>query len=344
MCYLRRLFAIILLLGLVACSTTPAPVIDRLPQSNKPATPTSKPSSAKPTSKVSKPTGDWRPDTYTIKKGDTLFSIGLEHGYDYKEIAQVNEISAPYTIKIGQVLKFSPLKDKTASESKPAPQEKANGVLTYPIKTDAPSETATPVVATITEPKLIREPYSDEAFNKPLSSAKPASDKTSGLSKPANKPISDKPSAEKPNTETKTPEAKPETKPEVKPSIEPTDGLDWVWPTKGKIIANFNEAGNKGIDIAGNMGQSIQASAAGKVIYSGSDLRGYGKLVIIKHNANYLSVYANNSAILVKEGQQINQGQRIAEMGNTDSNTIKLHFEIRLQGKSIDPNKLLANH
>ena len=106
----------------------------------------------------------------------------------------------------------------------------------------------------------------------------------------------------------------------------------------------FNESSNKGIDIAGASGQIINAASAGKVIYSGSDLRGYGKLVIIKHNNNYLSVYAHNSQINVKEGQQVTRGQKIAEMGSTDSESVKLHFEIRHQGKSVDPNKYLPNN
>jgi lipoprotein NlpD len=140
------------------------------------------------------------------------------------------------------------------------------------------------------------------------------------------------------------PEAAPETKPEGKPAVEPIGGISWIWPTKGKVIAGFNDGGNKGIDIAGSKGQPILAAAPGKVIYSGSDLRGYGKLVIVKHNNTYLSVYANNSNILVKEGQQVSAGQKIAEMGDTDSNTVKLHFEIRQQGKSVDPAKFLASN
>ena len=98
-----------------------------------------------------------------------------------------------------------------------------------------------------------------------------------------------------------------------------------------------------GIDIHGKLGQPVTASASGKVIYCGSDLRGYGKLVIIKHNKNYLSVYAHNSQILVKEGQQVSKGQKIAEMGNSDADKVKLHFEIRRQGKSVDPAKYLGS-
>lgn len=336
---------------LSACSTTPAPVIDRLP-SSKPSTAGKPAIASKPVIKPSTPKNgsDWRPDTYTVKKGDTLFSIGLEHGYYYKDIAQANDISSPYTIKIGQVLKFISLKEKPViADNKPAPenvaQENTDGVVTYPMNSESSvaatnTAPAAPQVVALTEPKAIREPYSDEAFKKPLPAAKPISEKptplatstTSGTVKPA--------SDAKPEAKA---EPKTETKPEPKTSADATDSLDWAWPAKGKVIAGFNEAGNKGIDIAGSMGQSITAAAPGKVIYSGSDLRGYGKLVIVKHNANYLSVYAHNSQILVKEGQQVSRGQKIAEMGNTDSNTVKLHFEIRQQGKSVDPAKYLAS-
>jgi len=120
------------------------------------------------------------------------------------------------------------------------------------------------------------------------------------------------------------------------------DRLDWAWPTKGKIVAGFSDTANlKGIDIAGAPGQAIHASAPGRVVYAGNGLRGYGKLIIIKHNATYLSAYAHNREILVKEGQQVARGQKIAEMGNTDADQVKLHFEIRRQGKPMDPAKYL---
>lgn len=342
---IRVVSILLLTLALGACSTNPAPVIDRLPSGKSSPSKPSTVGKATPKTLAGKVTGDWRPDTYTVKKGDTLFSIGLEHGYDYKEIAQANEIKAPYTIKIGQTLKFSALKEKpTSTENKPA-QENADGVTTYPIGSE-PAAAATnttpttPQIVALTEPKALREPYSDEAFKKPLQGTKPSSEKPAAVTKPVAASTS---TTAKPASEVK-PETKADIKPEAKTNAETNDSFDWVWPTKGKVIANFNEAGNKGIDIAGSMGQNINATASGKVIYSGSDLRGYGKLVIVKHNATYLSVYAHNSQILVKEGQQVSRGQKIAEMGNTDSNTVKLHFEIRQQGKSVDPSKFLASN
>ncbi|MBA3696428.1 MAG: peptidoglycan DD-metalloendopeptidase family protein, partial [Methylotenera sp.] len=185
-------------------------------------------------------------------------------------------------------------------------------------------------IVVLNEPKAIREPYSDKAFEKIVQVPPKVTEKSVTTEKPA-----------LPTTAI-TPATKPDAKTDGKADLESTDDIEWAWPTKGKVVANFNESSNKGIDISGSTGQAIMAAAPGKVIYSGSDLRGYGKLVIIKHNKNYLSVYAHNSLILVKEGQQVSRGQKIAEMGNTDSDAVKLHFEVRRQGKSVDPSKYLS--
>jgi lipoprotein NlpD len=117
----------------------------------------------------------------------------------------------------------------------------------------------------------------------------------------------------------------------------PDERIDWAWPASGKLIEGFNEARNKGLDIAGNPGDPVMAAADGKVVYSGSGLRGYGNLIIIKHNNTYLSAYAHNRTLLIKEGQEVKRGQRIAELGQTDAATPRVHFEIRRQGKPVDP-------
>ncbi|TAJ76783.1 MAG: LysM peptidoglycan-binding domain-containing protein [Gallionellaceae bacterium] len=120
------------------------------------------------------------------------------------------------------------------------------------------------------------------------------------------------------------------------------EDLEWGMPSSGKVIADFSESANrKGVDIAGKRGQPVVASAPGKVVYSGSGLRGYGKLVIIKHNKAFLSAYAHNDQVLVKEGQSVSKGQKIGEMGNTDADQVKLHFEIRKFGKPVDPAQYL---
>jgi lipoprotein NlpD len=128
------------------------------------------------------------------------------------------------------------------------------------------------------------------------------------------------------------------------PRVPEIDGgnIDWAWPATGKVITGFSETANlKGIDIAGKAGQSVLASGPGKVVYAGSGLRGYGKLIIIKHNNTFLSAYAHNREILVKEGQLVTKGQKIAEMGDSDADQVKLHFEIRRLGKPVDPAKFL---
>ena len=336
-----------LLMLLTACeSNPPAPVIERAPQTSK----SIPPPQAKPVAAAK----DWRPDNHIVKKGDTLFGIGLEYGLDYKEIATANNIAAPYSIRIGQKINLSNFKTKpaTATEiskseaSKNGDGKNEDGVVISPIKTepaiigdkvgDKPVTDAKPtapaVVPTVTpvlsEPKAVREPYSLEALNR--ATPKPAENKPAEAKLTETKPVAIK------VAEAKSGETKPS-------DMNPTDdeSIAWGWPTQGKVVAGFNEASNKGLDIAGKTGQAINAASSGKVIYSGSDLRGYGKLVIIKHNKTYLSVYAHNSKIVVKEGQVVSAGQKIAEMGNTDSNSVKLHFEIRRLGKSVDPAKYL---
>ena len=310
---LQKLFLIFIYLGLVACaSSPPAPVIDRNGSANKPNTPETKESTG------DKAGTDWRPNTYTVKKGDTLYAIGLEFGYDYKDIASANNLSVPYAIKIGQKLNLP----VNGNSEKPIATATEEGVIVTPIKAEpvaAEAKAATPAVTPIlSQPKAVREPFSVEALNR--STTKP----TEAV-------------ATKPTTSPETTTAKPaDTK------AAGDDSISWTWPTNGKVVASFNEASNKGIDIAGAMGQAVNAASSGKVIYSGSDLRGYGNLVIIKHNKTFLSVYAHNSKLVVKEGQIVAAGQKIAEMGNTDSNSVKLHFEIRQQGKSVDPAKYLT--
>jgi lipoprotein NlpD len=124
----------------------------------------------------------------------------------------------------------------------------------------------------------------------------------------------------------------------------PTAGdeeLGWIWPGKGNVIAEFDEAKNKGVDISGTVGDAVVAAADGKVVYAGAGLRGYGNLIILKHNNTYLTAYAHNQSLMVKEDQSVKKGQKIAEMGNSDADRVKLHFEVRRQGKPVDPLKYL---
>jgi len=121
------------------------------------------------------------------------------------------------------------------------------------------------------------------------------------------------------------------------------DELPWIWPGVGAVVNAFDEAKNKGLDIGGTAGDPVLAAADGRVVYAGAGLRGYGNLIILKHNATYLSAYAHNQTLLVKEDQAVKKGQKIAEMGSSDTDRVKLHFEVRRQGKPVDPAKYLPS-
>ena len=154
------------------------------------------------------------------------------------------------------------------------------------------------------------------------------------VSKPASAPASAA-SASAPATATTTAATTAAT------SASSEDDLGWIWPGSGPVLAGFDEAKNKGLDIGGAAGDAVLASAEGKVVYAGAGLRGYGNLIILKHNNTFLTAYAHNQTLLVKEDQSVKKGQKIAEMGNSDADRVKLHFEVRRQGKPVDPSKYL---
>ncbi|MCF8154655.1 MAG: peptidoglycan DD-metalloendopeptidase family protein [Rhodoferax sp.] len=135
----------------------------------------------------------------------------------------------------------------------------------------------------------------------------------------------------------------PSTAPVAVAAATPEDDIGWIWPSNGTVLAGFDEAKNKGLDIGGVAGEPVLASADGKVVYAGAGLRGYGNLIILKHNNVFLTAYAHNQSLLVKEDQSVKKGQKIAEMGNTDADRVKLHFEVRRQGKPVDPAKYLPS-
>lgn len=168
-----------------------------------------------------------------------------------------------------------------------------------------------------------------KATKKPAAGAPPQTGKADAVPKDTSKPVTPKAVDEVPSTAAAT-------------SAAVADGVKFAWPAKGKVVAGFNESSNKGINIAGKMGEPVDAAADGKVVYAGSGLRGYGNLVIVKHENNYLTAYAHNSKILVKEGEPVKRGQRIADMGDSDADSVMLHFEVRRQGKPVDPLKFLS--
>jgi len=202
---------------------------------------------------------------YTVKQGDTLYSIGFRSGQGYQRLSWWNKISKPYHLKIGQKIQLFKPKQKLSSNARL------------------------------------------KSKNKYLVKKRNTSQKTSTISNNKKKMLK----------------------------------LIWSWPIKKKIIHNFSQTGSKGIDIYGKVGQKVRSASAGKVVYSGSALKGYGNLLIIKHNYLYLSAYANNRRLLVKEGQQVKKGQVIAEVGRVGGKQASLHFEIRKNGKPVNPLKYL---
>jgi lipoprotein NlpD len=297
--------------------------------------------------------GDWRPETYVVKKGDTLYSIALDHGLDYRELDAWNGLSDPNVIRIGQELKLRP-----PPGWRQPPEAGGDVVVARPAATTPAIEgkLLDGPVAIKTGPKAVKLAYSDRA----LAQLRGQPVKTPGM----DASTSDLPNAQpavggppKPASTTASPAIPGKPAPavaEAKSAIASPDakagtavatgdqGITWVWPARGKLLHTFSEGLNpKGVAIGGQSGQAVMASAAGKVVYSGSGLRGYGKLIIIKHSDTYLSVYAHNRQLLVKEGERVARGQKIAEMGDSDSDRIALHFEIRRLGKPVDPLKYL---
>ncbi len=242
---------------------------------------------------------------YTVHKGDTLIRIAFDRGLNYRDLAAWNNLANPDDIKVDQVLRLT----------------QPEGVQLAAVPTP-PQIEKTPPPPRKSAPKGEKRAYSDSAVAD-LQKSDERGDKPAMVASVA-------------------PAALPAVPPAAVVSAEDRD-LSWTWPSDGRVVAQFDEGKNKGIDIAGRAGQQVLAAERGKVMYAGSGIRGYGNLVIVKHSNSLLSAYAHNRSILVKEGQEVRRGQAIAEMGDSDTDTVKLHFEIRQQGKPVDPSKFLPN-
>lgn len=307
---------------LAACTTprTPAPVVERRPGgSGAVAT-----AAAPETPRAAEGRG-----SYTVKQGDTLYRIALEFGQSYRDIVAWNKLENANDIKVGQVLRVQPPDSGSgpAGGAQVGNAASGSGVQVYPLGA-APSAAAVVSGGNKSGPRGDKRPYSDSAL---AELQKPDAGPSGDTPKPAATPAVAAPAA-----------AAASTAATAAPASGDEDKVDWMWPAEGKQVGAFDQ-GKKGIDIAGKAGQNVVAAAGGKVMYAGSGIRGYGNLVIIKHTSNLLSAYAHNKTILVKEGQTVSKGQKIAEMGNSDSDAVKLHFEIRQQGKPVDPSKFLPS-
>jgi lipoprotein NlpD len=260
----RAAFAVVLIVLAGCASQKPAPVVDR-----KQAQPRAKP----PASAAAKP-APAAEGTYVVRKGDTLYGIALEHGADYREVAQWNRLDDPTKIQVGQVLRVAPPEDQSVQVGRAKIPERGEA---------RPLELPPPQGQGRTPP-----PAAEKAPPPPQSAA-----------------------------------------------------ADFIWPARGKVIAGFSEPRRKGIDIDGKLGDPVLAAAAGRVTYTGTGIPGLGKLVVIKHDNGFITVYAHNRDILVKEQQAVKRGQKIAEVGNTDADRPKLHFQIRKGSAAVDPMRYL---
>lgn len=302
--------------------------------------------------------------SYRVKRGDTLYGIALDHGQDPRDLVRWNKLDNPNRIQVGQLLRVAPPEgeggvqvgaargagpvESRSIDGGPAPA--SSPAAQTPVQAGA-APGATPGAAsgapgtTRTEPKALRLPYSSEnlALLQKSESQGQASAQAAPAAKPAPKPAAEaKPAPEKPAAEAKPEPARPAPAASAPASsAADPDAPEFIWPARGKVIGSFNDSTNKGVDIAGKPGDPVVAAAPGRVIYIGTGIRGYGKLIVIKHDANFNSVYAHNREILVKQDQTVARGQKIAELGDTDADTPKLHFEIRRSGKPVDPVKFL---
>lgn len=348
----RQLFSLLCVLILTACQSGPgnAPVSDRKITASERSDPSraSLPPKSSESTRVGavaakssgeasrkRPEADWRPGEYTVKRGDTLYAIALDHGLDYRELAAWNGLADPNRILAGQNLRLrapvsavvpvqpapvaTPDPAPIAVESKPLEERAAPGGDALP-----------PEVALKAEPKAEKVPYSDEAYARIFGRPAPVA---SGQSAPSPAPSAVPVPAPTPMAAAPAP---------AMADREGTfDPARWLWPAKGDLLTGFDGGRNKGITIGGKPGDAVMAANSGKVVYVGNAIQAYGHLAIIKHGAEYLTVYAHNALIVVKEGQQVAAGQKIAEMGARPGAASALHFEVRKLGRPIDPVKVL---
>jgi len=290
--------------ALIGCATpNQAPVEDHSARTVRKVEP------AAETAKAATPlpaAAESRPGTYTVQPGDILTKIGMDTGQSWRDLARWNNLADPNHLEVGQVLRVVP----------PAGEIPPGSTVTT---TTTTTTTAASAPATFKPlPPIAGNPAGK------ASGAVAASTASTAVASGSAVPLT--------GAATPQPVAAPHDN---------DDDLTWAWPAAGPVVAPFDDAKTKGLAIGGKPGDPVYAAADGRVVYAGSGLRGYGNLVIVKHNANYLTAYAHNQTLLVKEDQIVKRGQKIAEMGSTDADRVQLHFEIRKQGKPIDPARLL---
>ncbi len=243
---------------------------------------------------------------YLVQTGDTLYSIAWRAGMNVNTLIKRNNLKKPYIIRSGQVLTLRNSSTKATSNPKIASNSQGQKKESSESCSNQKCKKNNQLGVVKVKPKV----YSKNVVDKK---------------------VTKKPKVTQQVTQKKTPE---------KVSAKVTD---WQWPSEGKLIKSFASStqGMKGISISNSRGSSVYAAASGEVVYAGSGLRGYGNLIIIKHNYDYLSAYAHNDKLLIKENEHVKIGQKIAVMGDSGTDSVRLHFDIRYRGKSVDPLRYL---
>ena len=338
--YFQRGACVIALSALAACASRMdgAHVVDRT-GGMAPGLSTNAPSD--------QPPGPPPPGYYRVQPGDTLYRVALQNGQNYRDIATWNNLSNPNQIEVGQLLRVAPpganlsgtpggvstapLGSTNVEASPLGGPAPAPGASPYPSPYAAPAGGAAPAPGG-TQPSPYPSPYASDSASNSATNAPGSA--PSYASTPYVAPVVPTPAI--------TPTA-PAPAPDAASSSAPGGPVSFMWPVKGPILHTFNGSNYKGIDIGGAPGTPILAAAGGRVLYAGSGLRSYGKLIIIKHNNTFLTAYAHNRELLVHEGDAVTKGQKIAEMGDTEASQVMLHFEVRKDTKPVDPLKFLPS-
>ncbi|MBN8738100.1 MAG: hypothetical protein BGP24_02830 [Lysobacterales bacterium 69-70] len=337
----------LLALLLTACaSTPPAPVEDIAIDGDAPH----------PPAPVRAASAASHVATHKVVAGDTLYSIAFKNGMDYRELARINRIESPYRIYVGQDLRLAEPPPAEGIAVSAVPAGSAAATVTplpeAPRKTAAATATPAPPNTQV-DPRAVRSaplPNNERVTTAPQPPAKPAPGSVAAASAPA-PTIAPVPAAPPVAAPPPDPVAVPPKGGALAPGANTTaaaasspaaptlssGGVSWRWPAVGKVVGTFvaGDQTRQGVDIAGSAGANVSAAADGTVVYSGNGLLGYGELVIVKHSTSFLSAYGHNRKRLVKEGDTVKAGQVIAEMGG--SNREMLHFEIRRNGKPVNP-------
>ena len=350
---MRRSTLALLALGtitalLAGCASNPAPVEDRS-FGGTTASPSAPAASVAANARGEHAHGTLIANGYRVAAGDTLYSIAFRNGLDFRTLAARNDIAPPYTIHPGQVLRLdagpqaATLNAPVASTSAPKPAmpvfENVPAVPS-PAAASKPLRAAAPAANAQQAPVFEPVPASSAATI-PAAATSSASAVATAPTHGATMPATASTGASGVAARVAPPApTQASTAPRIVPGASRTvDGIAWQWPVDGAVIDGVQSGGGNsaGLDIAGNAGDPVRAAADGTVVYSGNGLIGYGELIIIKHNDTYLSAYGHNRKRLVQEGERVRAGQVIAEMGSSGAPREELHFEIRRNGKPVDP-------